>query len=149
MLKPRRAALLAFCRSLPRATEDVKWGNDLCFSVGGKLFAGFASDGTDASFGCKVAESEFGSITSVVGIRPSKYAARFHWISVEDPAVMPETEAIALLRGSYELVVARLPQKLQREIAGASTSKAPARRPSAAKRPAPGRKKAPASPKAR
>ena len=26
------------CLSLPGSTEDVKWGNDLCFSVGQKLF---------------------------------------------------------------------------------------------------------------
>ena len=27
------------CKALPEVTEDVKWGHDLCFSVGGKMFA--------------------------------------------------------------------------------------------------------------
>ena len=27
------------CLSFPHATEDVKWGKDLCFLVGGKMFA--------------------------------------------------------------------------------------------------------------
>ena len=27
------------CRALPEVTEDVKWGNDLCFCVSGKMFA--------------------------------------------------------------------------------------------------------------
>ena len=27
------------CRRLPAVTEDVKWGNDLCFCVSGKMFA--------------------------------------------------------------------------------------------------------------
>lgn len=27
-----------FCRSLPGVAEDVKWGNDLCFTIGGKMF---------------------------------------------------------------------------------------------------------------
>ena len=26
------------CKQLPGVTEDIKWGNDLCFSVGGKMF---------------------------------------------------------------------------------------------------------------
>jgi len=27
-----------FCLSLPFATEDIKWEDDLCFSIGNKLF---------------------------------------------------------------------------------------------------------------
>jgi predicted DNA-binding protein (MmcQ/YjbR family) len=27
------------CRALPGVTEDVKWGNDLCFCVANKMFA--------------------------------------------------------------------------------------------------------------
>ena len=30
--------LRSICRSLPGVTEDVKWGSDLCFLVGGKMF---------------------------------------------------------------------------------------------------------------
>jgi predicted DNA-binding protein (MmcQ/YjbR family) len=79
MTAARRSALLAFCRSLPLVTEDIKWGNDLVFSIGGKMFAGFENNGKDATFGCKVPEEEFGAITSIEGIRPAPYAARFHW----------------------------------------------------------------------
>ena len=28
----------AICRALPEVTEDVKWGSDLCFGVGKKMF---------------------------------------------------------------------------------------------------------------
>ena len=27
-----------FCLSLPHATENMQWGDDLCFKVAGKLF---------------------------------------------------------------------------------------------------------------
>src|SRR5687767_7284468 len=27
-----------FCRSLPDVSEDVKWGNDLVFTIGGRMF---------------------------------------------------------------------------------------------------------------
>ena len=123
MATASRAKLLAYCRSLPRATEDVKWGNDLVFSVGGKMFAGFAKDGKDATFGCKVPEEDFAALTSIDGIKPAAYAARFHWIDVEDPKVLPESEALALLRGSYDLVKEKLSGKMQREIDGAPKPK--------------------------
>jgi predicted DNA-binding protein (MmcQ/YjbR family) len=129
-----RSTLLAFCRSLPQVTEDVKWGNDLVFSIGAKMFAGFAKDGKDATFGCKVAEEDFDALTSIEGIKPAPYAARFHWISVEDPKVLPEREALALLRGSYELVKAKLPKALQRALDGGG--KAPAKKNAKAKAPA-------------
>lgn len=120
MAAASRSRLLAFCRSLPHSTEDVKWGNDLVFSVGAKMFAGFTNDGNDATFGCKVPEEDFAAITSIEGITPAKYAARFHWISVDDPNVLPADEALALLRGSYDLVKAGLSQKLQRQIESAA-----------------------------
>jgi predicted DNA-binding protein (MmcQ/YjbR family) len=105
---------------LPHATEDIKWGADLIFSVGGKMFAGFDASGRDASFGCKVSESDFDALIRVEGIKPAAYAARFHWIDVEDPGLLPEAEAKALIRGSYDLVKAKLPKKLQAQIGGPS-----------------------------
>ena len=133
MASATRSKLLAYCRSLPHATEDIKWGNDLVFSVGGKMFAGFGKDAKDATFGCKVPEEDFAALTSIDGIKPAAYAARFHWIDVADPNVLPENEAIALLRGSYELVKEKLPAKTQRAIdGGAPAAKAPAKKKAAA-----------------
>jgi predicted DNA-binding protein (MmcQ/YjbR family) len=37
--------LREFCMALPGVTEDVKWGNDLCFSVGKKMFTVTSVDG--------------------------------------------------------------------------------------------------------
>jgi predicted DNA-binding protein (MmcQ/YjbR family) len=150
-----RSTLLAFCRSLPLVTEDVKWGNDLVFSIGGKMFAGFDNTGKDATFGCKVPEEDFEAITSVEGIKPAAYAARFHWISVTDPNVLPKSEALALLRGSYELVKAKLPAKLQKQIdgalpapkAGAMSGAAPKKATAAPKKSAAAPKKSAAAPK--
>jgi predicted DNA-binding protein (MmcQ/YjbR family) len=116
MAAARRSTLLAFCRALPHATEDIKWGNDLIFSVGAKMFASFTNNGRDATFGCKVPQDEFAAVTAIDGISPAKYAARFHWISVDDPHVLPEAEALQFLRGSYELVKAGLSKKAQRAI---------------------------------
>lgn len=110
-----RVALVDFCRLLPAVSEDIKWGNDLVFSVGNKMFAAFPANGKDASFGCKVPEDEFGVLTSIDGIKPAAYAARFHWVSVDDGA-LPMEEAIKLVRGSYDLVKTGLSKKLQKQI---------------------------------
>ena len=135
MAAASRSRLLAFCRSLPHVTEDVKWGNDLVFSIGSKMFAGFRHDGKDPTFGCKVPEEDFAALTSIEGIRPAAYAARYYWISVEDPKVLPADEATALLRGSYELVKAKLPQKLQKQIdAGAAAPPSPKKKATAVKK---------------
>jgi predicted DNA-binding protein (MmcQ/YjbR family) len=116
MAAAKRSALLAYCRSLPLATEDIKWGADRIFSLGGKMFAGFGASDKEATFGCKVPEEDFEALTRIEGIRPAPYAARFFWIHVDDPKLLPEKEAKALILGSYELVKEKLPKKLRKEI---------------------------------
>ncbi len=44
--------------------------------------------------------------------------ARAHWISLERADALPVTERSALLRGSYELVLSKLPKRTQRELTG-------------------------------
>ena len=132
MAAASRTKLLAFCRSLPQTTEDIKWGNDLVFSVGAKMFACFSNTGKDASFSCKVPEGDFAAITSVDGIIPAPYAARYHWVAIMDPKVLPEKEALEMIRGSYGLVKAGLSQKMQRQIDG--DAPAPKTKPKAKKK---------------
>ena len=31
-------AIRQLCRALPHVTEDIKWDDDLVFSIGGKMF---------------------------------------------------------------------------------------------------------------
>lgn len=118
----RREPLLAFCRSLPLATEDVKWGADLCFSIGGKMFAVFSLEG-GAGFGCKCTEDDFHAVTQLEGVEPSKYLARHFWISVRDERALPQSEGEALIRKSYELVLEKAPAKV-RKAAGEASSPA-------------------------
>lgn len=113
-MKP--AAVRRTVSAWPGVTEDVKWDNDLVFSVAGKMFCAMeAGSGRGLSF--KVEESRFLELTDRPGIVPAPYLARAHWISLEDPVALPEAEARALIRRSYELVRARLSRKLQREYA--------------------------------
>ena len=104
------------CRTFPGCTEDVKWGADIVFSVGTKMFAvtGSAAPATGISF--KVDDERFLELTDRPGIVPAPYLARAKWVFVERADALGDEEAAQLLRRSYELVFAKLTKKLQREI---------------------------------
>jgi predicted DNA-binding protein (MmcQ/YjbR family) len=109
-------AAKAVCRSLPGCTEDIKWGADLVFSVGDKMFAvtGNAAPAEGISF--KVDDERFLELTDRPGIIPAPYLARAKWVHVNRDARLGDEEAAALLRRSWELVFGKLTKKLQREI---------------------------------
>jgi predicted DNA-binding protein (MmcQ/YjbR family) len=105
------------CRGFPGATEDIKWGADIVFSVGEKMFM---VTGADAPQGMsfKVEDERFLELTDRPGIIPAPYLARAKWVRVESADALDDGEAAALLRRSYELVFAKLTKKLQRELGG-------------------------------
>ena len=110
-----RDPLVLFCRALPAATEDVKWGNDLVFSVGDKMFAGFLiPDGTP--FGFKVAPEVFASLVEQPGIEPAPYLARHHWVSVTDRGALPLRALEEFLAESHRLVAEKLPRRTRRAL---------------------------------
>ena len=110
--------LEALCGAWPGVTRDIKWGEDLVFSVGGKMFAITRPD--TAAYGqrlaLKVADERFLELTDQPGIVPSPYLARAHWVAVVEPQRFATSELEAMLRDSYTLVRARLTKKLQKEL---------------------------------
>ena len=110
-------SLRKFCRSLPHATEDVKWGNDLCFLIGGRMFCVTCLDRTTpVSFSFKCNPEKFTELTEEDGIVPAAYMARNHWVSLERWDALRDAEIKSLVRGSYELVKSKLPKKLQAQL---------------------------------
>jgi len=106
----------ALCRSLPGATEDIKWGADLVFSVGEKMFAVTGDCSAAGGISFKVDDDRFLELTDRNGIVPAPYLARAKWVLIEDVKAVSDAEAAALLQRSYELVFGKLTKKLQREI---------------------------------
>jgi predicted DNA-binding protein (MmcQ/YjbR family) len=114
----KASTLQDFCRGLPGTTEDIKWGHDLVFSVGNKMYAAFDLDhGYD--FGFKSEEEEFLGLIQVPGIIPAPYMAKHFWVAVRDRTALPAKEWKRLLAKAHALVFANLSQKKQREILGA------------------------------
>jgi len=106
---------VAFCRRLPHVMEDMKSGNDRAFSIGGKMFAVFDQAGA-GRIAFKTTPEMFASLTSRPGIRPAPSAARYHWVTLENPQVLPATEIEELIRESYHLVALSLPARIRREL---------------------------------
>ena len=102
--------LRRFYRSLPGATEDVKWGHDLCFSVGGRMYAAVNLD-PPHQVSVKCTPEMIAELTEREGIIPAPYAARHMWVQEEKlGAALERREVETLIRRSYELVAARLPK---------------------------------------
>ncbi len=103
-------------------TEDIKWGNDLVFSVAGKMFCMLditaVESGGSGRLSFKVEASRFLEFTDRPGIVPAPYMARAQWISLTRLNALDTTEIKALIRRSYELVFATLPKSKQRELGG-------------------------------
>jgi predicted DNA-binding protein (MmcQ/YjbR family) len=119
----------ALAASLPGATEDVKWGADLVYSVGGRMFCVFLLDaGRARTCSFKVDDERFLELTGVPGVIPAPYLARAKWVQVGREHGLAGTDLDALLRRSHALVAGRLTKKLQREIGlGTSGPTAPRR----------------------
>jgi predicted DNA-binding protein (MmcQ/YjbR family) len=108
-------AFRKFCLSLPGAKEDIKWGHDLCFVVGEKMFCVTGMEGPPA-FTCKVPDEDFEALCERPGISPAPYLARAKWIKVEPAAKLRKAEWEQLVRNSYELIVAKLPAKVRKGL---------------------------------
>ena len=104
------------CLSFPHATEQVQWGNDLVFKIGGKMFAIATLEPGDHLFSFKCTPDAYAELTEKPGIVPAPYLARASWVAFQRADALPRAEVKKLLRQSYELVLAGLPKKIQAEL---------------------------------
>ena len=108
--------LRQLCLSFPGATEQIQWGDDLLFKVGGKMFVVIPLEPARVWLTLKADPEEFAELTERPGVIPAPYLARAKWIAIESRETLPQTEIAALLRKSYELVFAKLPEAAKRAI---------------------------------
>jgi predicted DNA-binding protein (MmcQ/YjbR family) len=122
-------AVRAICRAFPAVTEDIKWGSDLVFSVGAKMFA-VVNTALPHTLAFKCTPEAFAELIERDGIIPAPYMARNMWVQERSVGeVLDRREMEELLKTSYELVVAKLP-KSKRPGATAVTAKAARKSPS-------------------
>src|SRR6267143_5156113 len=108
--------LREICLSFPGATEQIQWGNDLVFKVGGKMFAVTPLEPASVSLSFKASPENFAELTERPDIIPAPYLARAQWVALQNREALPADELARLLRQSYELVAAKLPKKLRESL---------------------------------
>lgn len=112
-----RKALERLVSEWPGVGSDIKWDDDLVWSVAGKMFCALCLSGVEqGKLGFKVEAERFLEFTDRPGFEPAAYLARAHWVTLDDPRVVPKVELAHLLRRSYELVAAKLPKKTQKAL---------------------------------
>src|SRR5882762_7397219 len=106
-----------FCLSFPGATENMQWGEDLCFKVRGKMFTVVdLSKGKEAPICFKCTPEKFQELLEIEGIAPAPYVGRYKWVLLERANVLGSADLEDLIRQSYELVVAKLPKEEKKSV---------------------------------
>lgn len=119
----------AHCMSFPHVTEEVLWGNDLVFKIGGKMFAVIGLEaGSDHCMSFKATPEKFAELIERNGIVPAPYVARYHWVALERFNALSEKELKALLKTAYDLVFEKLAKKVKSGLGEASIPKSKKRR---------------------
>ncbi|PST81916.1 hypothetical protein C7T94_17125 [Pedobacter yulinensis] len=101
-----------FCLSLPGTTEDVKWGDHLCFLVENKIFL-MCSLQAPHSFSFKIEPEAFDILVQRAGVSQAPYSAKRQWALAHSLEVFNEAELKAHVANSRSLVISKLTKKLQ------------------------------------
>lgn len=125
-------SLRKLCLSFPGATEQIQWGYDLLFKVGGKMFAVTPLEPAPVCLSFKASPENFAELTERPNIIPAPYLARAQWVALQTRDALPLEELSRLLRDSYDMIFAKLPKKTQLKL---SNSKLVAR-PASSRKPA-------------
>jgi predicted DNA-binding protein (MmcQ/YjbR family) len=104
------------CLAFPSVTEQIQWGYDLVFKVGGKMFAVAPTEPAPVCLSFKCSDESFAELTERPQIIPAPYMARAKWIALETPEAIDRRELSELLRNSYDLVFAKISKRLQMEL---------------------------------
>src|SRR5438309_2621399 len=104
------------CLSLPGTTEQIQWGCDLVFKVGGKMYAVTPLEPAPVCLSFKAAPEKFAELTERQDIIPAPYLARAQWVALQTRDAIPAEELARLLRESYDMVFAKLPKKARDKV---------------------------------
>jgi len=119
--------LRGVCLAFPGVTEQIQWGYDLVFKVGGKMFAVTPLEPAPVVLSFKAAPESFAELTERPNIIPAPYLARAQWVALQTREAVRREELAALLRESYELVAAKLPKKAQQALGKPPSGSKPAK----------------------
>jgi predicted DNA-binding protein (MmcQ/YjbR family) len=102
------------CLALPGATEQIQWGSDLVFKVGGKMFCvactePVAPPKVAMSFKCD--DETFAQLVEHDGVLPAPYLARAKWVALQQFDTLDASQLLPLITRAFEIVSAKLPRR--------------------------------------
>jgi predicted DNA-binding protein (MmcQ/YjbR family) len=134
-------SIRAYCLAFPDATERLQWEDELCFKIGGKIFAMLGLDRLRLCFKC--APDAFAELIEREDIRPAPYVGRYKWVMLDRLDALGQAELKDFIRQSYDMVVAKAPKRkasprsgARGRVAAKGTSRRTAKKKSAKSRPA-------------
>lgn len=114
-------SLKRFCASLPGARVQLydAPSNVLVYYLGQRRFAYFKTSEPERwRFSIKVAPERFLELTDVPGIKPARWMARHHWVTIVDVRSVPEQHLRELVLWSYHKAADGLSRARRRELLG-------------------------------
>jgi predicted DNA-binding protein (MmcQ/YjbR family) len=97
-----------FCLSFPHATENLQWGDDLCFKIAGKIFVTLGLDTRRICVKC--APDIFAELIEREDIHHAPYVGRYKWVMLDRIDAVRWHELQDLIRQSYAMVAAKAPK---------------------------------------
>jgi predicted DNA-binding protein (MmcQ/YjbR family) len=99
----------AYCMAFPSTTQKLQWGDDLCFKIGGKIFATLGLDSLRLCFKCT--PENFAELIERQNIRPAPYVGRYKWVMLDRLDALRTPELKEMIRQSYEMVASTVPSR--------------------------------------
>jgi predicted DNA-binding protein (MmcQ/YjbR family) len=114
--------LRELCLGFPGTTEQIQWGYDLVFKVGGKMFAVTPLEPAPVCLSFKASPESFAELTERQNIIPAPYMARAQWVALQTRDALTHEELARLLRESYEMVFAKLTRRMRESISSGGSA---------------------------
>lgn len=114
--------LRGLCLAFPEATENMQWGDDLCFKYHGKIFVTVALTAVPPKVCFKCSSEAFAELTEKEGIHPAPYVGRYKWVILDSLSVLSDDDLREFVSQSYEMIATKAP-KVRPEKATLTKSK--------------------------
>ena len=103
--------------ALPGAVMDVKWGEDRCYCVGGKMFAFAGQLGDPAPrYMFKCSDLSFEMLVESGAAFPAPYLARAKWVQLSANDALPDETLASYVAQAHGIIAAKLTKKARAEI---------------------------------
>ena len=104
------------CKSLPRSTMVIQWGDSHVHKIGGKLFALANQWEGNLAFVMKATPLSYQILLEQGIATRAPYLTRGNWLQIATPTKLPDADLTSCIKQSYQIIAAKLPKTTRVEI---------------------------------